>query len=233
MDKLVELIDCMGSDLTVVNAARVSFHKESKMEFSHHGMHLTSADQKLVKYLAEHNHWTPFSHPQLQFRIKMPLFITREWYRHTVGLTRNEVSRRYVSDEPDFWEPKEFRLKHESKKQGSSDDTLDGYDSDRALGYVRDAADQALESYNNLLHLGVAPEIARTVLPVSMYTEFIETGSLYAYARICKLRNQPDAQKEIQEYARAIDSIISTRFPTSWHYLTQHTRASSSEEQSP
>jgi thymidylate synthase (FAD) len=189
----VELLHVMGDDLMVVNAARVSFAKEST-EFK-------EQDTKLVNYLAKHNHISPFFHPQIQFRIKMPIFVAREWYRHQIGFSRNEVSRRYVSDMPECWTPEltDFREKDAKIKQGSKDTPIKL--ADVAQNLYATSTRISLEAYDELLKLGVAPEVARTVLPQSMYTEFIETGSLAAYSRLFKLRTSPDAQREIQKYA--------------------------------
>lgn len=200
----VELIDHMGSDLTVVNAARVSFHKESH--------ELSPGDYKLIHYLATHGHWTPFAQPQLQFRIKMPIFVARQWYKSTVGFTRNEVSRRYVTDEPQFYTPKEWRRAVANKKQGSTENAYVMEDVDRAIALVYA---QSRLAYDFLIGAGVAPEMARMILPQSMYTEFIETGSLYAYARMCGLRLAPDAQAETRAYARAVWDCVTEEFPAS------------------
>lgn len=209
----VELLHSMGDDLMVVNAARVSFAKESS-EFK-------EQDAKLINYLAKHNHISPFFHPQIQFRIKMPIFVAREWYRHQIGFSRNEVSRRYVSDMPQCWIPdvEEFREKDPKLKQGSKETHV--IDADLARQSFINVIDIAEKSYSFMLSLGVAPEIARCVLPQSMYTEFIETGSLAAYARLYKLRTSPDAQREIQKYAHMIGNILAEKFPVSWKALTQ------------
>jgi thymidylate synthase (FAD) len=202
----------MGDDLMVVNAARVSFAKEST-EFK-------EQDTKLVNYLAKHNHISPFFHPQIQFRIKMPIFVAREWYRHQIGFSRNEVSRRYVSDMPECWSPElnDFREKDAKIKQGSKDTPIEL--ADVAQNLYATSTRISLEAYDELLKLGVAPEIARTVLPQSMYTEFIETGSLAAYSRLYKLRTSPDAQREIQKYANEIGKLLEEKFPVSWKALT-------------
>lgn len=225
----VELTDHMGDDLMVVNAARVSYAKESawhtESDFYVGGGHwetkraLKEADVKLVRYLAAHNHWTPFGHPQLQFRIKMPIFVAREWYRHTVGLIRNEVSRRYVIAPPEFFIADTWRGRPApgQSKQGSTDDI--GLYSFEAREIAQAVIEQATESYDLLLRNGVAPEMARTILPQSMYTEFIETGSLYAYARVCGLRISPDAQRETRAYAEAVAALIQPLFPVSWEAL--------------
>lgn len=205
---MIELLETFGNDLTIVNAARVSFNKEST--------EMTNRDEKLIKYLAEHNHNSPFFHPQLRFRIKMPIFVAREWFRHTIGFARNEVSRRYVDTPPELWFPTEFRERDPNLKQGSKETVVENPE-------VKDIYDQAmrdaLKAYDTLLAQKVAPEIARAVLPLSLYTEFIETGSLAAYARLCKLRLDPHAQKEIQEYAQQISELIEKAFPIAWKSL--------------
>lgn len=207
----VECLETFGTDLTVVNAARVSFDKES-LEF-------TEADKKLVTYLAKHDHVSPFFHPQIRFRIKMPIFVAREWYRHTIGLARNEVSRRYVDTPPECWIPfpNEIRERDPRLKQGSKSTPVD--DSDRIHSILSNQTNAALKTYHDLLDNHVAPELARTILPQSMYTEFIETGSLAAYARLCRLRLNPAAQKEIRDYAEAISVCLAAKFPVSWEAL--------------
>jgi thymidylate synthase (FAD) len=208
----IELLHKMGDDLMVVNAARVSFHKESKF--------MTSGDAKLIKYLADHEHTSPFFHPQIQFRIKMPIFVAREWYRHQIGFSRNEVSRRYVDSEPEYWTPAphEIRERDPKLKQGSKENPVEN--AEDVYGMMEDHCRATVHLYNSLLAKGVAPEVARAILPQSMYTEFIETGSLAAYARLYKLRTSPDAQREIQGYARAIGDLLAKEFPISWAALT-------------
>jgi thymidylate synthase (FAD) len=209
----VELLDTFGDDLTVVNAARVSFDKESTQ--------LSTADQKLIRYLATHEHVSPFFHPQARFRIKMPIFVAREHYRHQIGLARNEVSRRYVDSPPECWVPaaEEIRERDPRLKQGSKENAVEGADEVWALMSVQTAA--AMDTYKLLLEKGVAPEVARAVLPQSMYTEFIETGSLAAYARICHLRMDPHAQREIRRYAEVISDLLQPVFPVSWAALRE------------
>jgi thymidylate synthase (FAD) len=211
----------MGDDLMVVNAARVSFAKEST-EFK-------EQDTKLINYLAKHNHISPFFHPQIQFRIRMPIFVAREWYRHQIGFARNEVSRRYVSDTPECWIPKveEFRARDEKVKQGSKETPVEY--SQQAQSIFEQSVKKSLDAYETLLRMNVAPEIARTVLPQSMYTEFIETGSLAAYARLYKLRSSPDAQREIQGYADEIGKLLKDKFPVSWKALTASSSVSVSD----
>jgi thymidylate synthase (FAD) len=207
--QMVELLEVFGNDLTVVNAARVSFAKEST-EF-------TNADGKLINYLAKHNHSSPFFHPQLRFRLKMPIFVAREWFRHQIGFARNEVSRRYVDTKPECWIPDELRERDPNVKQGSKDTIVEG--SEYLHKIVSNHMDGCVSLYEHLLSQNVAPEVARCVLPQSMYTEFIETGSLAAYARLCALRLDPHAQAEIRKYAQQISDLIEPHFPISWKAL--------------
>jgi thymidylate synthase (FAD) len=211
MNSNVTLLEVMGNDLTVVNAARVSFAKEST--------EMTEKDAKLIAYLAKHQHVTPFFHPQIRFRIKMPIFVAREWYRHQIGFARNEVSRRYVDDEPECYIPKQcdIRQRDPNLKQGSMSTSVCG--SEEAYQIMSNAMAVANTAYRTLLEKDVAPEIARMVLPQSMMTEFIETGSLAAYARLCKLRLDPHAQKEIRDYAGMISDCLAEAFPVSWKAL--------------
>lgn len=225
----IELLDVFGNDLTVVNAARVSFNKESEFEPIRDGYgdaakvvghRLSAKDQSLIEYLAQNNHVTPFFHPQLRFRIKMPIYIVREWYRHTVGFARNEVSRRYVTFEPEFFVPCELRKRDANVKQGSSSEIHER--NDELLSNIRKINHKALELYNYLLEQGVCPEQARGVLPQSMYTEFVETASLAAYARLANLRLDNSAQKEIREYAGLLSCIVEKLFPVSWRALVKY-----------
>jgi thymidylate synthase (FAD) len=207
----VELLETFGDDLTVVNAARVSFDKVSH--------ELTEADKKLINYLAKHDHVSPFFHPQVRFRIKMPIFVGREWFRHTIGFARNEVSRRYVDTPPECWVPKaeEIRERDPKVKQGSKATPV--ADADTVHQIIHEQTESALRTYHDLLSKGVAPEVARSVLPQSMYTEFIETASLAAVARLCHLRLGSDAQKEIRDYATAVNQCLENAFPVSWKAL--------------
>jgi thymidylate synthase (FAD) len=207
----VELLETFGSDLTVVNAARVSFAKESNV--------MTPADTKLIYYLAKHQHTSPFFHPQIRLRLKMPIFVAREWFRHTVGFARNEVSRRYVDSEVECYIPdcEMIRERDVNKKQGSKVTAVDN--SEYAREHIYDLTHSAVDTYNKLLTENVAPEVARMVLPQSMYTEFIETASLFAYARLCKLRLGPDAQMEIRIYAKVLSDLLEKAFPVSWPAL--------------
>lgn len=208
----IELLEVFGSDLTVVNAARVSFAKESTA--------MDSKDEGLIRYLAKHQHVSPFFHPQIRLRIKMPIFVAREWFRHTIGFARNEVSRRYVDSLPEIWTPgpEGLRARDPKLKQGSKEEAAP--DAEAIAVEIRKSAKEALDLYQSLLERQVAPEIARTVLPQGMYTEFIETGSLAAYARLWALRTDPGAQREIQAYARALEELLKPAFPISWTALT-------------
>jgi thymidylate synthase (FAD) len=208
----IELLDKFGDDLTVVNAARVSFHKES--------YEMTEGDTKLINYLAKHDHVSPFFHPQARFRIKMPIFVAREWFRHTIGFARNEVSRRYVDTPPECWvpAPDEIRERDPKAKQGSKLTPVEH--SEEVYSVILEQTNRALEAYNGLLARGVAPEVARGILPQSMYTEFVETASLFAYARLCNLRLDPSAQKEIRDYASMVHKFMSDAFPASWKALS-------------
>ena len=199
----IQLIDKMGSDASIVNAARVSFGKEIS--------EMSDRDEKLIKYLAEHEHWSPFAHASMQFRIKAPVFVARQLVKHQVGLVWNEVSRRYVDDEPEFFMPFIWRGKPENKKQGSSDKEIE-YDITPTIKYVK-------ETYQNLLREGVAPEMARMVLPQNMMTEWIWSGTLYAFARVCNLRNKPDAQEETRMITQQMEKHMQDHFPISCKYL--------------
>lgn len=204
------LIQQMGGDLSVVNAARVSFAKQS---FS-----VTEADKKLIRYLAKHNHWTPFGHASATFLIKAPIFVARQLVKHQVGLVWNEVSRRYVVDEPEFWLPETVRGRAANVKQGS-DDNLPSATQDDARRAIETATQASLESYRELLRAGVAPEQARMVLPQNTLTEWWWTGSLAAWARVCQLRLDPRAQTVTGEVARLISEQMGKAFPVSWSAL--------------
>ena len=208
----VTLVEKMGTDLTVVNAARVSFGKK-KTKF-------TKQDGKLIDYLARHNHWTPFGHCSLQFHVVAPVFVARQLVKHQVGLVWNEISRRYVDSEPEFYKPEEWRLKAEDKKQGSSDEVWEGDAvDDPSIAYDN----LCLEARNKYLYwvnaLNICPEQARMILPQSMKTEWYWSGTLMAFARVCNLRCKPDAQLETRLITDQIDEISSAEFPVSWKAL--------------
>ena len=208
----VTLVDHMGSDLSIVNAARVSFAKVHK-EFK------DGADTKLIRYLAKHNHWSPFGHASLQFHIRAPVFVARQLVKHQVGLTWNEVSRRYVDIEPEFFIPETWRASAENKKQGSSAEEIDINPHNRVFDEYQTVLRSAKWTYEYLLGLGVCPEQARMVLPQSMMTEWYWSGTLYAFARVCNLRCKDDAQKETQDVGWNIDKHARELFPASWPAL--------------
>lgn len=208
----VEILDYMGNDERVVDAARVSMDKEA-IYYS------DRQNNDLIKYLAKHQHWTPFSHPQITMRIKMPIFIARQWFKHMVGFTRNEVSRRYVDSNPEFYQCGSWRERADNVKQGSKETQVEN--NEVATRICQSVYTTAFNNYNRLLEQGVCPEQARMVLPQATYTEFIETGSLAAYARLCNLRLDPHAQHEIRLYAGATSILIEKLFPISWKELTE------------
>ena len=224
----VDLIDHMGDDLMVANAARVSFNKTSDWDGDRHwsgridNKRLSDRDKKLISYLAKHKHWTPFAHPQICLRIKAPIFIRTQLFKHKVGLVENEVSRRYVTDTPEFYVPTWRSAPTDGAKQGSSDFISD---TELATKFTFDyniVLKGALSTYENLLEQGVAPEQARAVLPQGTYTEWWWTGSLSAFARIYYQRIDAHAQWEVREYAKAIGDCISPLFPVSWEELTKN-----------
>ena len=240
-DMQVELLRHVGDDLAVVNAARVSFDKESDwvkeyLEYSVQygwgeeydmdrvcvGQSLGESDKKLIKYLAKHNHFTPFTHCFATFRITCPIAVARQLHKHQVGLSVNEVSRRYVSTEPTFYVPPVWRGKAENKKQGSAG-VVEPYDygmmDDRDLTPFEWAYQHCLEAYLNLLDAGVCEEQARLVLPVGSNTTFIWSGSLAAWARVINLRTSDDAQPETRIVAEQIATHISSHFPVSYEAL--------------
>ena len=209
----VTLIDSMGSDLSVANAARVSFAKKNT-EFKEPG------DRKLINYLAKHGHWTPFGHATLSYHIKAPIFVARQLVKHQVGLVWNEVSRRYVEDAPEYWEPETWRSKPVDKKQGSGDEKIVWLNRKVRVGAaVSKACDLAVETYQQMLDVGVAPEQARMVLPQNTYTEWYWTGSLFAFSRVCNLRCKGDTQEETRNVAWEIYDLAKEKFPVSWEAL--------------
>jgi len=204
-------IDHMGTDLTVVNAARVSFGKESTFVDTD-GKTLYDRDVKLIKYLANHSHYSPFGHCFASFHVKAPVFVARQLVKHKF-LRWNEISRRYVSDKPEFYEPKEWRGKSADKKQGS-EGVVD-------VGDWGDTNWACLKAYNDLLEHGVAPEQARMVLPQSTMTEWYWSGSLDAFADMCKLRCATDTQAETRLVADIIAGRMIHLFPVSWIALME------------
>ena len=207
----VELIDVMGSDLTVVNAARVSFDK--------HHTELEDNDEKLIAYLAKHGHWTPFGHPQIQFRISAPIYVARQLVKHQVGLVWNEVSRRYVDYSPTFEVPSVWRERAKNRKQGSGDGLIQLTEDELAeINYIHRASSKM---YDHLINKGIAPEQARAILPQDMVTEWYWTGSLTAFARVCRLRLSEDSQDETRQVAQEMNNYVKEHFPISWKYLLE------------
>ena len=214
----VTLIDSMGTDLSVVNAARVSFKKTSDWEYTDwrdsddyaRKKVLSKGDTKLINYLSEHEHMSPFGHAFASFHVKAPIFVARQLVKHKF-LRWNEVSRRYVDDEPEFYQPDEWRGRSADKKQGS-EGVVD-------VGGWGDTNWACLKAYNDLLGHGVAPEQARMVLPQSTMTEWYWSGSLDAFADMCNLRLKTDTQHETQLVAQSIDRIMLSLFPVSWEAL--------------
>ena len=213
----VEYIDHMGSDLSVVNAARVSFDKESYWdEDEFFDYVLKPSDAKLISYLASHGHWSPFAHTSISLRWKAPIFIARQLVKHQIGLTWNEVSRRYVKTPPELWWPDRWHKAAENVKQGSSDEGFEG-----CIAPMMINAQMAVEGYNFLVTEGLCPEEARIFLPLNTYTEWIWTGSLYAWARVWKQRTYPTAQLETRNLVKQIEPIMKQHFPVSWDALTK------------
>lgn len=218
----IELLDSMGSDLTTVESARVSFNKGAS--------EMGEREAKLIKYLAEHEHTSPFRHATLMFRFKAPLLVARQLWKHIVGITPefdledrftgfagghnstgwNEASGRYVELQDEFYVPAEWRAQSASNKQGSAGIVAD---QEAAAQAYRAGLDAAYAAYRQLRELGVAKEQARAVLPQSIYTSWIWTGSLQAFLHVVDLRTKPDAQWETQQYGNAVRTILAERFP--------------------
>ena len=233
----VDLVDHMGNDLTVVNAARVSFDKESEWDYDEEALKkitghnwqadrlraefkkLSEKDEKLIEYLAKHGHWTPFAHPQITLRIKAPIAIRTQFFKHKQGFVENEISRRYVSFDPEFYCPPWRGKPNQNAKQGSED--FIAIKSEAIESYSL-AIHHCMKAYQSLLDEGVAPEQARFVLPQGMYTEWYWTGSLAAYARFYKQRIDDHAQWEIRQYAEEIGNLIGPLFPSCWSILTKY-----------
>ena len=264
-------IDHMGDDLSVVNAAKVSFGKRSQWEGGSHPYfdkpkHLSKRDQGLIQFLARGctsgdwdnlkgnltqlvsfhddidwqdiedllnhirrmpSHWSPFAHTAITLHLKMPIFVARQIMKHTTGLEYNEVSRRYVDSEPEFYVPDVWRKKADNVKQGSSEEAVNdtfGFKfavigQNTIQDEMRRERESVLDLYKEMLDHGVAPEQARMVLPQSMYTEVIATGNLYAWANLYVQRTDSHAQKETQDLAKQIGEIIQPLYPVSWDAL--------------
>jgi len=207
----VTYVDHMGTDLTVVNAARVSFNKQ-------HDVYKEQEDNRLIHYLAKHKHMSPFGHCFASFHIKAPVFVARQLVKHKF-LRWNEISRRYVDDEPEFYIPTEWRGRNEDKKQGSK-----GIVDFISSSLAQDMVESSKQDYNYLLSKGLCPEQARMVLPQSMMTEWYWSGSLDAFADMCKLRCASDTQAETQEVAKQISVKMHELFPVSWMALAKDKR---------
>jgi len=215
-------IDHMGSDLSVVNAARVSFGKKSHCEETRwvdmgdwcgDMPVVNDKDTKLIHYLAKHGHYSPFGHCFASFHIKAPIFVARQLVKHEY-LRMNEISRRYVDSEPEFYVPDVWRGRSKDKKQGS-----EGVVKDIQTDALPQWHDDALHYYSMLLESGVAPEMARMVLPQSMYTEWYWSGSMDAFANMCNLRLKEDTQYETRLVAQQIDKVMGELYPVSWTAL--------------
>jgi len=200
-DISVELIGHYGSDWDVCNAARVSFHKNADEYFR-------AENEKLIKYLAKHGHHSPFNHCFLSFRVKAPIFVARQLVKHKF-LPWNEVSRRYVDDEPEFYCPKEVRLRATNVKQGSSHETVEAW-------YLEKHCEEALDYYKVLLSLNIAPEEARMVLPQNTMTEWVWSGTLGAWLDMLKLRLDEHTQYETRFTAQLISYFVEKHFPVSY-----------------
>lgn len=205
----VEYLDHMGSDVNVVNSARVSYAKEVE-SFD------KDKDAKLINYLAKYDHWSPFAHTSVSLRIKAPIFVARQLVKHCVGGNWNEESRRYISNTPEFYKPDVWRNKPKNSKQGS-----EGEHPNSALwdGMIVQKTSAILEEYEWMIKEGVAPEQARMILPQNTMTNWIWTGSVAFFARVCKQRLALDAQKESQEVAQKIQEVVAPLFPYSWEAL--------------
>lgn len=207
----VELIDHMGSDLAVVNAARVSFAKETS-EFK-------EGDEKLIRYLATHDHWTPFAHTALQFRVAAPVPIRTQCFKHKIGLVENEESRRYISTRPEIYIPEYFREKPEgSIKQGSAGKH---WESDAWLELYKKHTTESVDLYMSMLEFGICPEQARFVLPQGAIVNWIWTGNLVSFANFFNKRTEEHAQREVRDVAVELGSLVEPLFPVSWKALTQ------------
>ena len=216
-EDLVTFVDKMGTDDSVCDAARVSMDKIADM-------FTVSQNERLIAYLAKHNHWSPFSHVHLKMRFKAPIFIARQLMKHQVGFAWNEVSRRYVKTEPSFWFPSDLRLSADNIKQGSSNDIHEL--SELWKSDIENLYNASSLLYESMVKNNVCAEQARMILPQSMMTEWIWTGSLYAWARMYNLRSESHAQREVQLYAGLVNTICRKHFPISWSHLCERTSGS-------
>jgi len=205
----VELIDSSGGDLSIVNSARVSFNKESK--------EVTANDERLINYLARHRHDTPFRHNFIHLRCSVPLFLARQLMKHQAGLTWNEESKRYVDTTPDFYMPRDWRSRpDESIKQGSGDVHKN---SERWYRYYEAHIEECVHIYEGMIKDGIAPEMARLVLPQSMFVNFIWSGNLLAFYHVYNLRSGEGAQEEAKVFAKLLKQAIEPAVPIGWAAL--------------
>ena len=212
----VEFVDSMGGDLSISNSARVSFDKWKET--------MDEKDSKLINYLGEHQHMTPFRHNAIQVRCTAPVFLARQLMKHQAGLTWNEVSRRYVKGDIEFFKPEEWRAAPESSiKQGSGDKTVEWTEERRVSTAYSHVIITALNVYDEMLEAGVAPEMARMVLPQSMLTSWIWTGNLLAFSHVYNLRIKENSQLEAQVFAEYLGDVIELEFPVGWKALTGDT----------
>lgn len=227
----VELMCHSGDDLLVVNAARASFGKESEWQYVPHAeiadcevAVLSAKDTKLINYLAREKHVLPFRHPQVTLRIKVPIFLARQLGKHQVGMSWSEESRRYVTTEPEFFWPDKWRKAAENVKQGSSDEEVKAIL--KGTYFTQDAADYtvaaALSTYNDMLEAGVAPELARMILPQNMYITAVWTGSLLSFYQMYKLRSEAHAQVEARDFAEMVKDVVAPLYSESWAALERH-----------
>lgn len=210
----IEYVDHLGSDTYVVDAARVSFAKTAEN-------YSDEANEKLIRYLADHSHWTPFAHCQVTFRIQMPIYIARQHFKHIVGSVKNETSRRYVQSRPTFYWPEWQAAPTDGVKQGSGGSANCAVKAEADM-HLASIIDKCRSTYDALLSLGVAPEQARCVLPLNLMTEFIDTGSLIYWARVYNQRsgNFGHPQSEWWHWCTLLNEKMQELFPVSWRALT-------------
>lgn len=209
----LEYIDHMGEDSSVVRAARVSYAADDRTGVD------VGSDEKLIKYMASHGHTSPFEHCTVTFNVECPLFVRSQWHRHRM-FSYNEISRRYTSEDINFYYPLEYRLQDDKNKQGSKD-SLSGAGYIWANRRLKFACEDAMSIYQQFLDMGIAREQARMILPQNLYTRFYATGNLHSWQHFYKLRADEHAQYEIRVYAEAIGEILNQLFPISWPALTQ------------
>jgi thymidylate synthase (FAD) len=211
-DMKVELLDSAGGDLSIVNSARVSFAKEVE--------EVEEKDVKLIKYLAKHQHMTPFRHNFIQLRCKVPVFLARQLAKHQAGLSWNEVSRRYVDDMPEFFVPEYWRMRPDDSIKQGSEDGVHVLNDDIEEAYQTFMDDINIYYESMITRLNIAPEMARMILPQSMMVDFIWSGNLLAFAHVYNLRSGEGAQKEAQDFAKLLSEAIAPAFPEGWEALT-------------